>query len=142
MMYFFGNRPSTKDVDIVPLTFPDTMNADKETKAFRSAVNAVAKTYHLHRDWMNDVAASFTPEIKEVVIWREYSNLHIFVPEAQCVLALKLLAGRSKDADDIATLCKHLHIETREQAQALVDKYADKAWQQECVLEETLDALF
>jgi len=142
MMFFLHNRVSTKDVDVVPLDFPDTMNPNHETKIFRSAVNAVAKKYHLQRDWMNDVAAAFTPEIKDVLLWREYVNLHIYVPQAEFILALKLLAGRTKDADDITTLCESLAIQTREQAQALVDRYADRRWQQECMLDVTLDALF
>lgn len=142
MVCLIGNRQATKDIDVVPLSFPDTMNSTKETKAFRSAVNAVAKRFNLRRDWMNDVVASFTPDLGSTKLWREYSQLHVFVPEPECILALKLLSGREKDEDDIIALCERLEIETREQAQALVDRYADKNWQQECSLDATLDALF
>jgi hypothetical protein len=58
------------------------------------------------------------------------------------MLALKLLAGRERDAEDIAALCSQLAIQTREQAQALVDRYAERSWQEECMLQATLDALF
>jgi hypothetical protein len=58
------------------------------------------------------------------------------------MLALKLLAGRARDAEDIAALCAQLAIQTREQAQALVNRYADRHWQEECLLQATLDALF
>src|SRR6266567_2302980 len=34
MMFFLKNRSSTKDVDVVPLDFPDTMNPNQETKIF------------------------------------------------------------------------------------------------------------
>ena len=142
MMFFFKNRASTKDVDVIPLDFPDTTEPNQETRAFRSAVNAVAKRYRLRRDWMNDVVAAFTQEIGAVTLWREYSNLHIYVPTAECMLVMKLLAGREKDEDDIVALCEQLHIETREQAQVLVDRYADRKWQQECMLEKTLNDLF
>lgn len=54
MIFFLGNRSATKDVDIVPLDFPDTTSPNRETKVFRSAVNAIAKTYRLRRDWVRD----------------------------------------------------------------------------------------
>ena len=142
MLFFLGNRASTHDIDIVPLDFPDSMQPNQETKIFRSAVNAVAKTYRLKRDWMNDVAAAFIPELGTVTLWRPYANLHIYVPEAEYILALKLLSGRKKDAEDIAALCEQLGVHTRDHAQMLVDRYADQRWQQECLLDTTLDALF
>ena len=142
MMFFLKNRASTKDVDVIPLDFPDTTEPNNETKAFRAAVNAVAKRYQIRRDWMNDVVAAFTQELGILNVWRTYPNLEIYVPNAECILVLKLLAGRDKDEDDILALCEKLDIQTREQAQALVDRYADRAWQSECVLDKTLDALF
>lgn len=142
MLFFLKNRTATKDVDVVPLDFPDTTHPNRETKAFRSAVNAVAKRYKLRRDWMNDVVAAFIPPLDEVSLWREYTNLHVYVPSAHCMLALKLLAGRDRDADDIDILCSTLKIVTREQAQELVDRYADRQWQEECMLQQTLDVLF
>jgi hypothetical protein len=142
MMFFLKNRSSTKDVDIVPLDFPDTMKPNEETKTFRSAVYAVAKKFQLKRDWMNDVVAAFIPDLGPLTLWREYPNLHIYVPSSEYILALKLLAGREKDEDDILTLCETLNINSREEAQALVDRYADVDWQNECMLQVTLDALF
>ncbi len=142
MLFFLKNRASTKDVDVVPLDFPDTTNPNRETKAFRSAVNAVAKQYRLRRDWMNDVVAAFIPPLGSLTLWRTYTHLQVYVPQADCMLAPKLLSGRPRDEEDIAALCQQLNIHTREQAQALVDRYADWQWQQECMLEATLDALF
>ncbi len=142
MMFFLKNRSSTKDVDVIPLDFPDTTEPSRETRTFRSAVNAVAKKYQIRRDWMNDVVAAFTQELGSLNLWLTYPHLEIYVPNAECILVLKLLAGRDKDEDDILTLCEKLDIQTREQAQALVDRYADRTWQQECVLDKTLDALF
>lgn len=142
MMFFLKNRSSTKDVDIIPLDFPDTTEPTRETRAFRSAVNAVARRFQIRRDWMNDVVAAFTQELGALHLWREYPNLQIYVPNAECILVLKLLAGREKDEDDILALCEMLDIQTREQAQELVDRYADRSWQEECVLEKTLGDLF
>jgi hypothetical protein len=91
---------------------------------------------------MNDVVAAFIPDLGPLSLWREYPHLHIYVPSAEYILALKLLAGREKDEDDILTLCETLHISSREQAQSLVDRYANSQWQNECSLQVTLDALF
>jgi hypothetical protein len=142
MLAFVKNRESTKDIDVFPLDFPDTMNPNRETKAFRTAVNAVAKQFHLRRDWMNDVVASFIPQPEQLMLWRNYTHLQVYVPDADYILALKLLAGREKDEDDIIALCDKLAVKTREQAQTLVNRYADRQWQQECMLSATLDALF
>ncbi|EFH84381.1 DUF6036 family nucleotidyltransferase [Ktedonobacter racemifer] len=142
MMFFVQNRASTKDIDVVPLDFPDTMNPNQETKAFRSAINAVAKRYQLTRDWMNDIVASFTPEMGPITLWRSYTNLQIYVPKAEYILALKLLAGRARDEDDIEALCEQIGVETRAQAQTLVDRYATPEWQKECNLQATFDDLF
>ena len=144
MLFFLRNRAATKDVDILPLDFPDSTNPNRETKVFRSAINAIAKTFRLRRDWMNDVVAAFTPTLpaESLILWRDSPNLQIYVPQADCILALKLLAGRERDAEDIAALCAQLAIQTREQAQALVDRYAERGWQEECMLQATLDALF
>ncbi len=142
MMLVLGNRSSTKDVDIIPLDFPDTTNPNKETKAFRSAINAVAKRFGIRRDWMNDVVSAFIPDLGPVTVWREYQHLHVYVPSQEYILVLKLLAGREKDEEDILALCEVLNIQTREQAQTLVDRYATPEWQKECSLRLTLNDLF
>jgi len=110
MLFFLRNRAATKDVDIVPLDFPDSTNPTQETKVFRSAINAIAKTYRLRRDWMNDVVAAFIPPLptESLILWRDYPNLQVYVPQADCILALKLLAGRERDAEDIAAFALSL----------------------------------
>jgi hypothetical protein len=142
MVALVGNRASTKDIDIIPLSFPDTMNQDKQTRVFRSAANAVAKSYRIKRDWINDVVAAFAPDPGPLTLWRNYSHLLVYAPSAEYILALKLLSGRDRDEEDILALCKKLHIQTCEQAQTLVDRYASPQWQKECNLQATLDALF
>jgi hypothetical protein len=97
MLFFLKNRASTRDVDVVPLDFPDTTNPNRETKAFRSAVNAVAKQYRLRGDWMNDVVAAFIPPLGSLTLWRTYTHLQVYVPQADCMLAPKLLSGRPRD---------------------------------------------
>jgi len=142
MIALVGNRTVTKDVDVIPLSFPDTMNQDRQTKAFRSAANAVAKRYGIRRDWINDVVAAFAPEPGPLTVWRHYPHLLVYQPSAEYILVLKLLSGRDRDEEDILALCDRLNIQTRGQAQALVDRYASREWQQECNLQATLSGLF
>jgi hypothetical protein len=144
MVCLVGNRLSTKDIDVVPLSFPDTMNPDQDTRAFQTAIRAVARKHGLKQNWMNDVVASFAPnpDPQWLTVWREFPNLIVYTPDAEFILALKLLSGRDKDEEDITALCEQLQIETTEQAQALVDRYAERRWQEECRLAATLDILF
>jgi len=88
-----ARREEGNHVDVIPLDFPDTTNPNRETKTFRSAVNAVAKRYRLRRDWMNDVVAAFTPPLGSLTLWRTYTHLQIYVPQLDCMLALKLLSA-------------------------------------------------
>ena len=73
---------------------------------------------------------------------RRYGKLEVFFPPKEYILALKLLAGRRKDRDDILALCQQLQIQTQEQAKALVDHYIpDQEVQQLNHLERTLKYL-
>jgi hypothetical protein len=84
-----------------------------------------------------------TSKIPQGTLWRTYGPLEVYVPEGAYILALKLLAGRPKDRGDIQDLCAQLHIQTRLQAQTIVDQYIpDKQVQQINDLARTLDTLF
>ena len=56
--------------------------------------------------------ATFTPSLpaESLMLWRYSPNLQIYVPQADCMLALKLLAGCERDTEDIAALCAQLAI--------------------------------
>jgi hypothetical protein len=69
--------------------------------------------------------------------------LEVYVPPGEYILALKLLAGRQKDRDDIDALCQQLRIRTPEQARQLVDRYIpNKQVQQINNLDDTLNFFF
>ncbi len=79
----------------------------------------------------------------EGTLWRTYGMLAVYVPPSDYILALKLFAGRPKDREDIASLCQLLQIQTRAQAQQLVDRsIPNKQVQQLNHLEDTLDEWF
>ena len=67
----------------------------------------------------------------------------LYVPSSEYILALKLLAGRQKDQNDILALSQQLHIQTRAQAQQLLDRYIpDKEVQQLNKVETVLVKFF
>ncbi|GCE23918.1 DUF6036 family nucleotidyltransferase [Dictyobacter kobayashii] len=148
MLLLAANRESTEDVDVVLMDIEgDTStNPTSETKSFKSAVNAVAKKYHMKRTWINDDVAYFIRDMApnpEATLWHEYKKLHVYLPSKEYILALKLMVYRPKDMLDIEALLKQLQVTTREQAQDIVDRFIpDPAWQDHYQFQDTLDELF
>ena len=84
-----------------------------------------------------------TGRVPSGTLWRVYSVLEVYLPPAEFILALKLMAGRQKDVADIEALSQQLEIQTRRQAQSLVDRYIpDKQLQQFSDLDRTLHDFF
>lgn len=139
------NRPTTKDVDIL-LKDVDDSTASPLYQIFRVAVRTVASRNRIPVTWMNDVIGDFLRDssvVPEGVLWRRYSMLEVYIPEPEYIFALKLLAGRPKDRADIVALRKQLQIQTRYQAQQLIDRYIpNKQLQQLSDLDDTLDDVF
>jgi hypothetical protein len=110
------------------------------------AVNAVASRYRLKRKWMNDDVAYFIMDMApdpKPELWREFKKLHVYMPVREYILALKLMVFRQKDVNDVETLLRELHVTTREQTQAIVDRFIpEKRWQEHYLLNDTLDELF
>jgi hypothetical protein len=146
MLLMVKNRKATDDVDVVLLDMPDTTNVTSQAKAFQAAVRAVASRHHLKRKWMNDDVAYFIKDMApdpQPTLWRKYNMLHVYLPPREYILALKLMVFRQKDMNDVQALLTELKVTTREQAQAIVDRFIpDPRWQEEYLLEETLEALF
>jgi hypothetical protein len=134
----------TNDVDVL-LKDIDDPTTSPLYRVFKTAVRAVASRRQIPSTWMNDLIGDFLRDLGTVpngVLWRTYAVLEVYVPEAEYILALKLLAGRQKDREDILLLCQQIHIQTRNQAQQLVDRYIPKKTQQVNNLDDTLSDLF
>ena len=134
----------TNDVDVL-LKDIDDPTTSLLYRVFKTAVRSVASRRQIPSTWMNDLIGDFLRDLGTVpngVLWRTYTALEVYVPEAEYVLALKLLAGRQKDREDIRLLCQQIHIQTRNQAQQLVDRYIPKEAQQINSLDKTLNNLF
>jgi len=145
MLTQLHNRPTTQDVDVL-LKDVDDPTASPLYQMFRTAVQAVASRNQLSITWINDVIADFLRNVGTVpegVLWRTYSMLEVYIPPNDYILALKLLAGRQKDREDILALCQLLHIQTREHAQQIVDRYVpEKQVQQLSGLDDTISDIF
>lgn len=119
------NQSMTDDVDML-LKDVDDPTTSPLYWIFKTAVQAVASRNQLSITWINDMIADFIRNIGTVpegVLWRTYTMLEVYIPPREYILALKLLANRKKDQEDIMALCKHLNVQTCEQAQQVVDRY-------------------
>lgn len=108
-----------------------------DAQKFRQAIEIVAHQTGLDSDWMNDESAVYlyddAPQA-EAIFWRSFAGvLYIYLPTREYVFALKMAAFRAKDQEDIKVLVSDLGLQTRAEAQAILDKFllpeAQKFWQ-------------
>ncbi len=146
MLLNIGNRATTQDIDFFPLNFIDSSQPDQQTMAILRSINVIAKRNELKRDWCNDAAFGIlgwtTPPFDQLTVWHVYEALEIYMPRAEFMLAIKLFGYRDRDFSDVQALLHLLTVETREQAQTIVDRYIDQKAQREYRTALTLDDLF
>ena len=117
MLIEVGNRGTTDDIDTYYL--PDFT-------AVAKAAAIVAEREGLEDSWLNSAAAGFTyfftrqPEKK---LWKEFPGLRVYTASLEYIFTTKIMAGRSKDAEDIMALAKKLNITSREDVIALLAQY-------------------
>lgn len=139
-------KRQTTDIDVI---ITDLMgsgeasliyNLTPVTTRLRKIIGAIGRKHGLPRDkrfFLNDDAAIFlleqgSGELPEMQLLRAYKKIHLFVPaDLGYILACKIFAGRKeKDLDDIAVLRQRLGIETRAQAQRVVNQFFPDFYQQ------------
>lgn len=150
-------RP-TRDIDLI---IWDLMGSDEDSLIFttplatkiRKVIASVGRKHGLKgedKQFFNDDCAPFLlemsgNELPEMRLFREYQRIHLYLPnDLSYILACKLMAGRTdRDFGDIAALSKLLAIQTREQAQQVVNRFfASPIDQRVHLLPKTLDLLF
>ena len=96
MMTIRSDRVSD-DVDVLNRRLPEALTL---------AAGAVAVAEHLPADWLNNDAAWRAPQIPPERTSRLYRGRHLTVnvPDAESMLAMKLLAGRERDIHDVLAL--------------------------------------
>lgn len=116
MVLAFNARDSTRDVDAV----------FEPSSTLRAAAARVAKELGLPADWLNDAAKAYMPaDTQPRSIQLELSNLIVWTPPPQYLLAMKAIAARfdSNDARDLRTLVRHLGLARVEQVLEVVERY-------------------
>ena len=134
MLTQLHSRATTNDVDVV-LKDVDDFTTSSLYRSFKNAVRVVATRNNMPGNWLNDVIGDFLKDssaVPEGTLWRQFAMLEVYVPASEYILALKLLAGRRQDEQDI-----------RIQAQQLLDRYIpQKQVQQINNVETTLNEFF
>jgi len=115
MCLVFKSRDSTKDVDGV----------FEPTEEIREASRKVAVAMGIREDWLNDAAKAYflrRPPAQDVL---NLSNLRVWAPTAEYMLAMKCVAARfdTHDLEDVRFLLEHLGISNKDQAFRIVQKY-------------------
>lgn len=145
MLLQVQNRLTTDDVDVVLKDIEDT-SISLLYQQLNSAIQAIARRHGLKGNWLNDMmgdALRDNGDIPPGTLWRTYGVIELYLPPKEYILALKLMAGRTKDRADIRALCQLLNIHDRQQAQSLVDLYVpDKQLQELSDLDDTLEEFF
>lgn len=145
MLTQIRNRQATDDIDVVLKDVKDS-RTPWLYQTFKAAIRSVARKDNLSEIWLNDVIGDFLRDLGNVPegkLWRIFGKLEVYLPPEEYLLALKLLANRPKDQEDILALIQKLKVQTREQAQRLIDRYIpDKQLQQMNNVEDTLSDLF
>jgi hypothetical protein len=112
-LYVFGGaamalaydlRRSTRDIDA--LFHPHG--------AVVAEAQSVALELGLPRWWLNEQASAYVSPVEDVAapLVFEHPGLRVHAASAQHLLAMKVLAGRRRDAPDIRSLADHLGLHT------------------------------
>src|SRR5215212_10637066 len=106
MCLVFKARPATKDIDAI----------FEPVKYIRRAISKIAERHNLRQDWLNLAVKMFVVEHEKKILF-DFSNLKVYVPTPDYLLAMKVLAARAntQDRNDIEFLINELKLETIEQ---------------------------
>lgn len=117
MVLAFNARIATKDVDAI---FQPTLE-------IRAAAKLIAERYGLNENWLNDGVKGFVVEHSRKILF-SLTNLTIFIPESDYLLAMKALAARvgTEDEGDVVTLVEALRLENPADVFSIVEKYYPK----------------
>jgi hypothetical protein len=119
MCLAYSARGATKDVDAV----------FAPSSVVRLAAEELATEEGLPSDWLNDGVKGFLVEgfTRETIL--TLSNLSVWVPNEEYMLAMKCMSARqdSKDRDDVEFLINRLGVKTVEDTLDVVGRYYPKS---------------
>jgi len=117
MCLVFRAREATKDIDalLVPAS------------ELRRAAKRIAEREGLPEDWLNDAVKGFFSQAGRFEIYEELTNLRIFAPHPEYLLAMKCLAMRLgeeyHDSEDVAALLRILNLHSMKEAEDILGRY-------------------
>jgi len=112
MILHFGAARATRDVDVLVLR--------GDLRELRQAVRAIAQEYDLPEDWMSDAAKGFAdilpPDFyrRLVPLRLQFRHLHLYVLGRPEQVAMKIVALREQDLEDLELLLPQLSQEERD----------------------------
>ena len=114
MCLVFKARPATKDVDAI----------FEPVKFIRNAITKIAERHGLRQDWLNFAVKMFVVEHEKKILF-DFPNLKVYIPTADYLLAMKVLAARAdtEDVSDIKFLSNELKLSDCMQIAEIVRKY-------------------
>lgn len=115
MCLVYQAREATKDIDAV----------FEPTQAIRKASAAVAAKLGVTKDWLNDAAKGYfhvDPPREDVL---EFSNLRVWAPQADYMLAMKCISARfdSFDRSDVEFLITYLGLKKPDEVFKIIARY-------------------
>ncbi len=114
MCLAFKARAATKDVDAI----------FEPVKEIRNASHRIADRHGLRIDWLNFAVKMFVVDHPRQILF-DLSNLVVSVPDADYLLAMKVLAFRpeTEDENDVTFLIEHIGMTTHEQVLDIIKGY-------------------
>jgi len=114
MALVYDARPNTDDVDAV----------FKPIRYIRRAAGIIAERHRLPKGWLNHAVKMFLVPHEQRILF-DMSNLKVYVPPAEYLLAMKMLSARAnmRDRDDITTLIGKLGLSKEEEVLQIIKHY-------------------
>src|SRR6185312_7720091 len=115
MLLKVQNREVTKDIDAY-------FNPG-QANLIRDAARVIAEREGLAEDWINEGVKGFFYTQPQTEQWAEYPGLRVYIPSLDYVFAMKVVAGRPQDIEDIKALAHELELSNPQDALAMVKEY-------------------
>lgn len=133
MCLAFDARAATKDLDAI----------FRPSEEVRKVAAEVAVVLGLDKDWLNDgVKGYFNVQPETQIIVFKKPNLLVWTPDAEYLLAMKVLSSRvdTHDVSDVIFLARKLHLTTAQEILDVAKKhYGTKIPQRAIYLLEELE---
>jgi predicted nucleotidyltransferase len=107
MAFAYKRDRVTRDIDAIVVPNEEVFTAARE----------VGAELGLPEEWINDTARAFLPDVSldAGTMVFEAPGISVRAAPAEVLLAMKILAGRTKDLDDIRMLAQVLELNTAQQ---------------------------